>query len=340
MATTTHQYVDRRSGRVCTERFLGDRVVSFIYSDVRENAPTVFKALTSARASSMLGYLNFDSFLKTKFRSPRELIRSWGVDVSECLDELEDLNTPTKLFTRKIRYWECRPMNQDPWAVVSPADSRVLIGSLKTNSLLFIKHKFFDFEELLGTGRERWHEAFQGGEYAIFRLTPDKYHYNHNPVAGRIEDIYETDGEYHSCNPEAVLTLAGPYSKNKRVVTIFNTDVVGGTGAGYVAMIEVAALMVGDIEQCYSLEEYKYPKPVKPGMFLEKGRPKSLFKPGSSTVILLFQPDRILWEDDLLDNQSLTGVQSRFTSFLGRPTVETDLQVRSQIGTAKGKANA
>jgi phosphatidylserine decarboxylase len=44
--------------------------------------------------------------------------------------------------------------------------------------------------------------------------------------------------------------MVRPYSKNKRVVTIIDTDVEGGTGIGLVAMIEVVALMIGDIVQC------------------------------------------------------------------------------------------
>jgi hypothetical protein len=70
------------------------------------------------------------------------------------------------------------------------------------------------------------------------------------------------------------VSLATPYSKNKRVVTVIDTDVGGGTGVGWVAMIEVVALMVGDIVQCYSQSEYKNPRPVETGMFLQCGYPK------------------------------------------------------------------
>ena len=100
-----------------------------------------------------------------------------------------------------------------------------------------------------------------------------------------MEDIYELDGDHHSCNPGSVVRMVTPYSKNRRVITIFDTEPAGASGVGLVAMIEVVALMVGKIRQCYSRHKYENPAPVKPGMFLEKGRPKSLFLPGSSTVI-------------------------------------------------------
>ena len=59
MSLTTHQYIDRHSRQVRTERLFADRLVNFLYSEVREKTPTVFKAITSARGSSLLGLLNF-----------------------------------------------------------------------------------------------------------------------------------------------------------------------------------------------------------------------------------------------------------------------------------------
>ncbi|MCX7634679.1 MAG: phosphatidylserine decarboxylase, partial [Syntrophales bacterium] len=155
--------------------------------------------------------------------------------------------------------------------------------------------------------------------------------------AGTVLDFYEIDGAYHSCNPCAVIVLVTPYSKNKRVVTIIDTDVQGGTQVGLVAMIEVAALMIGGISQCYSERRYEKPHPIKPGMFLQKGRPKSLYHPGSSTDIVLFQRDRVVFADDLVRNRQNDQVHSRFTRAFGLTLVETDVKVRSAIGRAVKK---
>lgn len=334
MGLTTHQYIERRSGRVQSERLFGDRLVNFLYSEVRESAPAVFKAITSARGSSLLSFLNFDTLLGVRLHGARELIRSWGVDVSECLDDPADLDTPEKVFTRRIRYWQCRPLAPETQAVAAPADSRVILGSFRANAMLFIKTKFFDYHELIGEGRDRWLKAFAGGEYAVFRLTPEKYHWVHAPVTGRVVDHYEIPGRYHSCNPGAVLSLAEPYSKNKRVVTVIDTDAPGGTGLGLVAMVEVVALMIGEIEQRYSRERYDDPQPVTPGLFMAKGQPKSLFRPGSSTVVLLFQAGRMRFDDDLVANQGSPLALSRFSEGLGRPLVETELRVRERVGAA------
>jgi phosphatidylserine decarboxylase len=335
-----HHYVERNSRNIRQERFRGHRVIPFIYSRVRENSPLLFRLLTSRRISSLMGFINFSEFVNEKLSDPHRFMQITGVDVRECLDLPIGLNTPKKIFERKIRYWDCRPLPNDPAAVVAPADSRMLVGSFDETSSLFLKGKFFDFEELLGDNKAYWLEAFKGGDYAIFRLTPDKYHYNHTPVAGMVEDHYEIDGRYYACHPEAVVSMITPYSKNRRIVTVIDTDVPGGTGAGLVAMVEVVAMMIGDIVQCYSESRYDYPVPVNDGLFMKKGRPKSLFRPGSSTVVLIFQKGRVRFSDDIVWNMSRPEAASIFSRGFAQPLVETDVMVRSLIGTARCGAKA
>lgn len=331
MTVVRHQFVERETGRIRTEELVGDKAIRFLYSTAREKAPVLFRALTSRRISTdILAFMKFDSRIGIP---GRKSIESLGVNLSECVNP-EEFTTLRKVFERRIRYWDCRPMSQDPWKIVSPADSRVILGSLDTSSEIFLKEKFFHYEELFGPGNKHWSSKFQGGDFAIFRLTPEKYHYNHSPVSGLVLDCYEISGDYHSCNPSAVVNLVTPFSKNKRAVTIIDSDVPGGTGVGIVAMVEIVALMIGDIAQAYSEFRYENPNPVKPGMFLQKGAPKSLYRPGSSTDALLFQRGRIGFCADIVNNLRLSGVNSRFSEGFGRPLVETELKVRSTIGCA------
>ena len=69
-------------------------------------------------------------------------------------------------------------------------------------------------------------------------------------------------------------------------------------------------------------------------MFLAKGQPKSLYRPGSSTDVLLFQKGRARFSGDLLQNTLRQDVQSRFSQGFGRSMVETEVLVREQIGRA------
>jgi phosphatidylserine decarboxylase len=334
MRNMQHQYVERASGFARSEPLFGDRLLSLMYHRVREHAPSLFRLLTSPRMTDVLSFVNYDLPFGAGRSACSRFLRELQVDLNECLDAPEELNTPRKVFERRIRYEQCRPMPEEPESVVSPADARVLVGSCRETSSLFIKDKFFSFPELLGEGV--WLDSFQDGDFALFRLTPDKYHYNHTPVAGVVLDIYQIDGAFNSCNPQAIVALATPYSKNRRVVTIIDTDVAGGTGVGLVALVEVVALMIGDIVQCYSEEGYQNPKVVEPGMFLEKGRPKSLYRPGSSTDIVVFQKGRVEFAADLLANQLRSDVESRFTKGFQIPLVETDIMVRSLLARARG----
>lgn len=333
MRTIRHQYIERDSGQVRTEKLYGDQFIRLLYNNVRENAPFLFRLCTSAQASSLLGYLNFDAPLVARFTGNRRFLEECGVDFAECLAGPTEFTTPREIFERRIRYWECRPMTEDAGAIVSPADARVLVGSFRESSALFLKEKFFAYEELLGRDKREWLRSFQGGDFVVCRLTPDKYHYNHTPVAGKVVDVYQIPGGYHSCNPDAIVQLATPFSKNKRVVTIINTDVQNGSNIGLVAMVEVVALMIGDIVQRYSEVRYDFPQKVERGMFLKKGAPKSLYRPGSSTDVLIFQKGRISFAADLIRNMYDPNAESRFSQGFGRPLVETDVKVRAQIAS-------
>jgi phosphatidylserine decarboxylase len=336
--TMPHQFVDRRNGKVITETLLGDRMVAFMYSKLWESVPSLFNAVTSARMTRVLGYLRYDCRFNDHRMDIKRPADQLGIDLVECLPPVSSIKTLRQLFERKIRYWDARPMEKAPRQVVSPADARILVGSLDDMALLPIKGKFFDYPELLGAPHHHEYKLFNGGDVAIFRLTPDKYHYNHVPVSGRVLNAYDVDGVFHACNPGAVVCAVTPFSKNRRVVTIIDTDVPEGTNVGRVAMVEVVAMMIGDIQQCYSRYLYDDPQDIKVGMWLKKGCPKSLYRPGSSTTILLFEKNRVRFAKDILTNLYRCDVKSRFSLGFGRPLVETDVRVRSEIAEAKQAA--
>lgn len=58
---------------------------------------------------------------------------------------------------------------------------------------------------------------------------------------------------------------------------------------------------------------------------------KSLFRPGSSAVVLLFQKDRVQFAADLVVNLLRPDAESRFSRGFLQPLVETDVQVRSLV---------
>jgi phosphatidylserine decarboxylase len=335
---TVHQYVDRNTGVILQEQLLADRWIRALYSPALENAAWLSKLASSRYASRLLGYLNYDNFLSSRLTGMRRFLQANGINTEELVATPEELDTPRKVFERQIRYWECRPLPKAERCVVCPADARLILGSMNEHAGLFIKNKFFDFAELLGGRNRRWHALFKGGDFAVLRLTPEKYHYTHAPVTGYVADFYSVSGRYHSCNPNATVQMLQPYSKNRRVVTVVDTESDGGTRIGSIAMIEIVALMVGRIEQRYSEHHYENPQPITEGMLLRAGAPKALFQPGSSTVVLLFEAGRVRFAEDLVRNQTRTGVSSRYSAVLNFPLCETDVRVRSLLAHVAGEA--
>ena len=97
--TIKHQYVDRAKGEVRDEHFFGDRSVSLLYSTAREKAPFIFRLLTSARSSRLLSAINYDIPMGA---GAAKFLEKCGADLQECVLNPEELDTPRKMFERKI----------------------------------------------------------------------------------------------------------------------------------------------------------------------------------------------------------------------------------------------
>jgi phosphatidylserine decarboxylase len=328
--TLEHHFIDRLGGSVDIERLVYDRHIRWLYSEVREHAPRVFRWLTqSSHANELLARINFDR--PFKHHGPLGVLaRETGMDLSETVEPLPDKPTWRQVFCRQIRYWDLRPMPHDPRAVVVPSDARMLTGSFTQQQRVPIKSKWFSVHELLGE-RSPSLARLSAGQWVLFRLTPERYHYNHMPVSGTVQDIYPIAGGYHSCNPAVVGSGFDALSKNMRIVTLIDTDVPGGSRVGLVAMVEIVALLIGRVIQCYSEERYENPTGLYQGQFVQRGAVKSVFEPGSSSVVLLFEPGRIRIDADIESNQARADVKSRFSEAFGFPMVETQVRVRSQF---------
>ena len=63
-----HQYIERDTRQIKTEQLYGDQAVQFLYSGIREQSPWLFRRLTSARISRVLGYMNYDGILADRMK--------------------------------------------------------------------------------------------------------------------------------------------------------------------------------------------------------------------------------------------------------------------------------
>ena len=195
--------------------------------------------------------------------------------------------------------------------------------------MLPVKQRFVSARELLG--REYGASTLHVNAGLIVRLTPEMYHYVHAPVSGVIKAHYWIEGALHSCNPGALVCFQRPYAMNRRHITIIDTDVKAGSHVGVVALINVAAMMIGRIDDTYSQRGYDDPQSLAIGMHVARGQPLALFRPGSSTSIVLWDGERARHTQYLRRNASRIDVRSRFSDWLLSPWVETALSVRSLV---------
>jgi hypothetical protein len=80
-----HQYIDRHTGRVCTERLFNDALVRCLYSAAREYAPAFFRLATSRHTTALLGLLNYDLPFGGSLAGHRAFLAESGIDLSECI---------------------------------------------------------------------------------------------------------------------------------------------------------------------------------------------------------------------------------------------------------------
>ena len=79
MTRTAHQYIERHTHRVLTEKLYGDGIVDFLYSDLRENPSWLFRALTGPRVSSLIGFISYDTILGQRITGNLSFLRACGV---------------------------------------------------------------------------------------------------------------------------------------------------------------------------------------------------------------------------------------------------------------------
>ena len=109
--------------------------------------------------------------------------------------------------------------------------------------------------------------------------------YQWSLLINHIQQNKTISGDYYSVSPIAIKHKVELFCMNKREYTILNNSVFGD-----VIYSEVGATMVGSIIQTHN------------GNSFYKGEEKSYFKFGGSTVIMLFEKNRIKIDEDLLNN--------------------------------------
>nr|POE49218.1 phosphatidylserine decarboxylase proenzyme 3 [Quercus suber] len=212
------------------------------------------------------------------------------LDMGEVLLPLNEFKTFNEFFYRALKP-SARPCSapDDPNIVVSPADCRsVVFNQLEDAQRIWVKGREFSVERLLGEAFPEDAQRYQNGALGIFRLAPQDYHRFHIPVDGVMGEPKLIDGEYYTVNPMAIRSALDVYGENIRVCVPIDS-----VCHGRVMVICVGAMMVGSTvitrqagDQVKRAEELGY------------------FKFGGSTILCLFEPGVMKFDDDLIDNSN------------------------------------
>ena len=212
----------------------------------------------------------------------KPFIHSFEVDVSEFREPVESYRSFNDFFIRHLKA-ECRPIVPRKEVAVMPADARYLVfPQIDRADGFWVKGKTFSLSTLLQSGPLA--ERYAQGAMVIARLCPVDYHRFHFPCDCIPTKATLINGPLYSVNPIALKRNIEILSENKRMITELDTEQFGK-----ILYIEVGATYVGSIHQTYL-----------PNTPQAKGGEKGYFSFGGSCLILLFEPGKIVFDQDLI----------------------------------------
>lgn len=231
--------------------------------------------------------------------------RCYTINLSEAVEENTfAYATFNDFFIRRLKF-NARVIGEN---IVSPADGTISqLGYLDGDSLLQAKGKSYSVTQLLA-GDEFLTKTFSDGAHALIYLAPNNYHRVHMPMTGRLLQMIYVPGTLYSVSPTTAQHIESLFAKNERVITIFET------AAGKMAVVLVGAMIVGSITTVWAgqitpprdrteISVYDY---EAQNIELEKGQELGYFSLGS-TVIVLFEKDRVRWDEQKLSSSIQMG---------------------------------
>ncbi|KAI1128870.1 phosphatidylserine decarboxylase-domain-containing protein [Nemania abortiva] len=212
------------------------------------------------------------------------------LDMSEVLLPVEEFKNFNEFFYRALKPG-ARPCSapDNPHVIVSPADCRsVVFNSIDSATKIWIKGREFSIKRLLGDAYSEDAPRYENGSLGIFRLAPQDYHRFHIPVDGILGKPKLIEGEYYTVNPMAIRSALDVYGENVRVICPIDSE-----QHGRVMVICVGAMMVGST--VITRQE---------GEHVGRAEELGYFKFGGSTIVVLFEPGKMVYDDDLVDNSN------------------------------------
>lgn len=292
-------YIDRISKKRCEEKVLGAQQLRLLYGD-----NFISRAIGKRLAYALARLPSFSAFygsLQNKPASAKKIapfIKSFNIDASEFAKNPSEFVSFNDFFTRKLKP-SSRPLAAGKNTAIIPADGRYYFyQNIKKADGFVVKGKKFSLAALLQD--EKLAAKYEEGAMAIARLCPTDYHRYHFPFDCKAGKTILINGLLHSVNPAAIKKNIEIFTENKRTLCVLDSPQFGK-----VLFLEIGAICVGTIHQTY-----------KPNKMCAKGDEKGYFSFGGSSLILLFPPNSIRFDQDLLD---ATAEQIEIKCLMGQP---------------------
>jgi len=244
--------------------------------------------------------------------SIEHFVKTYSLQLDELLQpDLSQYKTFNEFFYRKLKE-DARPdQNADnSKGICSAADCRLTAyQTVDLAKQFWIKGRNFTIPSLLGVPADSDQAlAFNGSSLAIFRLAPADYHRFHSPIDGEVGEIVHIPGQYYTVNPQAVNEPDfDVFTANTRSVLYIKHTVTKLP----VAFVAIGALLVGSIQWTNGGQK---------GNTVKRGEELGYFAYGGSTIVAVFPPGIIQFDDDLLKNSE------------ANPPIETLVKVGYSLG--------
>jgi phosphatidylserine decarboxylase len=213
-------------------------------------------------------------------------VRRYNVNMSEAANpDTASYKSFNAFFTRALR-GDARPLAQAD--LVSPVDGAISqCGPIAGDQVFQAKGHSYSTRALVG-GDAALAAQFQDGEFVTLYLSPRDYHRIHMPCAGQLMRMVYVPGDLFSVNPTTARGVPGLFTRNERVVCVFEGE------HGPFVMVLVGATIVGSMATVW----HGVVNPPRPGtvrewtyemgnIALAQGEEMGRFLLGS-TVVMLF----------------------------------------------------
>lgn len=280
-------YLDRSSKKVEEEKVYGLPFLKMLYSS-RKLSFLSSKILLSFIAKTPL-VSRLYGHMQKKAKSRHKIapfVVKYQIKMEDFIEPQGGFKSFNDFFIRQLNC-NARAINREKNIAIMPADGRYMVfADISKMDTFFVKGQKLSLAELLKD--KQLVEKYEGGSLVFARLCPTDYHRFHFPFDCIPSEPYLINGYLYSVNPMALRKNIRILSENKRMLTELKSEEFGD-----VLFIEVGATSVGSIHETYT--------PCAPHA---KGDEKGFFEFGGSSILLIFQKDKIIFDSDLLEASS------------------------------------